>query len=59
MVSETLHAVVAHDADEKCLTIEAGTLKVADAIDMTEGGPDSFEAGQVNIIPCPHGPWRL
>ena len=50
MVSETLHAIVAHDADETCLTIEAGALKVADAIDMTEGRSRiPFEAGKVNI----------
>ena len=33
MVSETLHAIVAHDAHERCLTIEAGVLKVAEATD--------------------------
>ena len=50
MVSETLHAVVAHDADEKCLTIEAGALKLADATDMTEGRSRiPFESGKVNI----------
>ena len=50
MVSETLHAIVAHDAEEKCLTIEAGIVKIADAIDMTEGRSRiPFEAGQVNI----------
>jgi len=50
MVSETLHAVVAHDAEEKCLTIEAGVLKLADATDMTEGRSRiPFEAGKVNI----------
>ncbi len=50
MVSETLHAIVAHDADEKCLTIEAGVLKVADATDMTKGRSRiPFEAGKVNI----------
>ena len=50
MVSETLHAVVAHDANEKCLTIEAGVLKLADATDMTEGRSRiPFEAGKVNI----------
>lgn len=50
MVSETLHAVVAHHSDEDCLTIEAGVLKVADAIDMTQGRSRiPFEAGQVNI----------
>ena len=50
MVSETLHAVIAHDAKEKCLTIEAGVLKVSDAIDMTQGRSRiPFETGQVNI----------
>jgi len=50
MVAETLHAVIAHDADERCLTIEAGALKVADATDMTEGRSRiPFQAGQVNI----------
>ncbi|PIU64767.1 MAG: phosphohydrolase [Armatimonadetes bacterium CG07_land_8_20_14_0_80_59_28] len=50
MVSETLHAIVAHAADEKCLTIEAGALKVADATDMSAGRSRiPFEAGQVNI----------
>ena len=50
MVSETLHAVIAHDANEKCLTIEAGALKIADATDMTEGRSRiPFEAGKVNI----------
>jgi metal-dependent HD superfamily phosphatase/phosphodiesterase len=28
MVSEILHTIVAHDADERCLSIEAGALKV-------------------------------
>lgn len=50
MVAETLHAVIAHRADVRCLTIEAGVLKVADALDMTEGRSRiPFEAGQVNI----------
>ena len=50
MVSETLHAIIAHDANEKCLTIEAGALKVADATDITKGRSRiPFEAGKVNI----------
>ncbi len=50
MVSETLHAIVAHDADEECLTIEASALKIADATDMTLGRSRiPFEAGKVNI----------
>ncbi|MFC1892360.1 HD domain-containing protein [Thermodesulfobacteriota bacterium] len=50
MVSETLHAIVAHDANEKCLTIEAGVVKIADATDMTEGRSRiPFDAGELNI----------
>jgi metal-dependent HD superfamily phosphatase/phosphodiesterase len=50
MVSETLHAIIAHDANEKCLTIEAGVTKIADATDMTEGRSRiPFESGKVNI----------
>ncbi len=50
MVSETLHAIVAHGSGEKCLTIEAGVLKIADATDMTLGRSRiPFESGQVNI----------
>jgi metal-dependent HD superfamily phosphatase/phosphodiesterase len=35
--AETLHAMIAHHWDTKCLTIEAGVVKVADALDMTHG----------------------
>lgn len=50
LVAETLHAIIAHRAKERCLTIEAGVLKVADALDMTQGRSRiPFEAGQVNI----------
>ena len=35
--AETLHAIVAHRWDEKCLTLESGVVKVADALDITEG----------------------
>ncbi|HPF98537.1 MAG TPA: HD domain-containing protein [Kiritimatiellia bacterium] len=50
VVAETLHAVIAHNSDQRCLTIEAGVLKVADAVDMSEGRSRiPFEAGQVNI----------
>lgn len=50
IVSEVMHAIVAHNAKESCLTIEAGVLKVADALDMTEGRSRiPFEAGKVNI----------
>ena len=50
VVSEVLHAIIAHRWDERCLTIEAGVVKVADALDMTQGRSRiPFEAGQVNI----------
>jgi len=50
MVAEVLHAVIAHRADVRCLTLEAGALKVADALDMSQGRSRiPFEAGQVNI----------
>lgn len=50
MTAEVIHAVIAHNAAESCLTIEAGVLKVADTLDMKEGRSRiPFEAGQVNI----------
>lgn len=50
MVSEILHAISAHHWDQSCLTIEAGILKVADALDMTQGRSRiPFEAGVTNI----------
>lgn len=50
LTSEVLHCISAHRSDVGCLTIEAGIVKVADALDMTEGRSRiPFEAGQVNI----------
>lgn len=50
MVSEVLHAVIAHRWDVRCHTIEAGVFKVADALDLTQGRSRiPFEAGQTNI----------
>jgi metal-dependent HD superfamily phosphatase/phosphodiesterase len=50
MAAEVLHAVAAHRRDQWCLTVEAGVVKVADALDMTEGRSRiPFEAGDVNI----------
>ena len=50
MTADTLHAVLAHHGEARCLTIEAGVVKVADALDMTEGRSRiPFEAGRVNI----------
>ncbi|MGC8873778.1 MAG: HD domain-containing protein [Chloroflexia bacterium] len=50
IAAEVLHAVTAHRRDHRCLTVEAGVVKVADALDMTEGRSRiPFEAGEVNI----------
>lgn len=50
MIAETLHAIIAHHWDTPCLTLEAGAVKVADALDMTEGRSRiPFEAGEINI----------
>lgn len=50
ITSEVLHAIVAHNAKETCLTIEAGVLKVADALDMAKGRSRiPFKTGQINI----------
>lgn len=50
MVSETLHAMIAHRWDVRCLTLEAGVVKVADTLDMSSGRSRiPFEAGQINI----------
>jgi len=50
LVSETLHTVIAHRWDVTCLTTEAGVVKVADALDVTEGRSRiPFEAGKTDI----------
>jgi len=50
MRSEVLHAVIAHRAGGEPLTLEAGILKVADALDMAEGRSRiPFEAGSMSI----------
>ena len=50
LVAETLHAVIAHHWDTSCLTTEAGVVKVADALDITEGRSRlPFEAGKTDI----------
>jgi len=50
LTADTLHAIIAHRWDVRCLTLEAGVLKVADTLDMTGGRSRiPFEAGSVNI----------
>jgi len=50
IVSETLHAIRAHESDCTPLTIEAGIVRLSDALDMERGRARiPFEAGSVNI----------
>jgi metal-dependent HD superfamily phosphatase/phosphodiesterase len=50
VMAETLHAMISHRRGGRPLTVEAGIVKVADALDMTKGRSRiPFEAGQVNI----------
>ncbi|HEX5417611.1 MAG TPA: HD domain-containing protein, partial [Chloroflexota bacterium] len=50
LMSEILHAIIAHRSDGRPLTLEAGVVRVADALDMAKGRSRiPFEAGQVNI----------
>ncbi len=48
--SEVVHAVLAHNVNERCLTLEAGIVKVADALDMTKGrSRKAINAGKIDI----------
>jgi metal-dependent HD superfamily phosphatase/phosphodiesterase len=50
IVSEVVHAVMAHNVNERCLTLEAGIVKVADALDMTKGrSRKAISAGKIDI----------
>ncbi len=50
LISEVLHAIISHRTGGRPLTLEAGVVRVADALDMAEGRTRiPFEAGQVNI----------
>lgn len=50
IISEILHAIISHRADGRPLTLEAGIVRVADALDMAEGRSRiPFQAGMVNI----------
>lgn len=37
LISETLHAVISHRGGGRPLTVEAGIVRIADALDMSEG----------------------
>ncbi|HZE05038.1 MAG TPA: HD domain-containing protein [Solirubrobacteraceae bacterium] len=48
--AETMHAIIGHRSDGAPFTIEAGIVRVADALDMARGRSRiPFEAGQHNI----------
>jgi len=48
--SEVLHAIVSHEDPRKPLTVEAGIVRVADALDMEKGRARiPFQAGKVDI----------
>jgi len=48
--AEILHAIMGHSKEEKPLTIEAGVVRVADALDMEKGRARiPFESGSVTI----------
>jgi hypothetical protein len=50
VVSEVLQAITSHRADGQPLTIEAGLLRVADALDMAKGRSRiPFERGRVSM----------
>lgn len=50
ILSEVLHAIVSHEDPIKPLTLEAGIVRVADALDMEEGRARiPFQAGKVDI----------
>jgi metal-dependent HD superfamily phosphatase/phosphodiesterase len=50
LVSEILHVITSHRAYGKPLTLEAGVLRVADALDMAKGRSRiPFERGSVSI----------
>lgn len=50
MITETLHAMVAHDTDVAVHTLEAGVVRIADGLDMKKGRARiGFESGKKDI----------
>ncbi|OIO15208.1 phosphohydrolase [Candidatus Gottesmanbacteria bacterium CG11_big_fil_rev_8_21_14_0_20_37_11] len=50
VISESLHAIISHRSDGQPFTIEAGIVRVADALDMNQGRSRiPYEAGKVDI----------
>jgi hypothetical protein len=50
VMSEIIHAIISHHAPNMPLTVEAGVVKIADALDMEKGRARvPYEAGSMNI----------
>ena len=50
VTSEVLHAIISHRSDGKPLTIEAGIVRVADALDMSQGRTRlPYRQGKIDI----------
>lgn len=50
VISETLHAIISHRSDGKPLTLEAGVVRVADALDMSKGRSRiAYESEKIDI----------
>lgn len=50
VISETLHAIISHRSDGHPITIEAGIVRVADALDMSKGRSRiPYESGKIDI----------
>jgi metal-dependent HD superfamily phosphatase/phosphodiesterase len=50
LTSEILHAIIAHRSGGRPLTLEAGVVRIADALDMAKGRSRiPFEAGSLSI----------
>lgn len=50
VISETLHAIISHRAYGKPSTVEAGIVRIADALDMGKGRARiTYKRGEINI----------
>ena len=50
MISEVLHAIISHRSGGRPLTLEAGVVRIADALDMASGRSRiPFESGSLSI----------
>ena len=50
VISEVLHAIIAHRSDGTPYTVEAGIVRIADALDMSEGRSRiPYQAGKIDI----------